>query len=1116
MLSRTIALTLLLAGASIAADSDRKPLSVEASATEVRLHWFERKPVIVERKVPNGEYQQLGIAQDGEFTDTSIDRNQIYIYRATPVSDTTAAVAVTVGPPPAGYSQVAVNPKQNNPNISAYFGQYVCMVLDQNGDPMLAYVWVNPSGAKLTPPNSDTAIYFVSWNRSTNSYNAPVQVVVTGDIESGSDYFDFNYPLALARDPVNNTLGIAYRSYSANGNTAYVNIAFSTNNGVTWTSQQPPCTTGSACQLVSQAVSTNDYRCIDLALYNGAVYEMYYVGTGGPLQLATGTETTAPSTWSIQHSYQVSGYPDVVQYYSLALDSTGTPAVVITRTNGTGTGAVPTYFWRPTANPQTIAEVMTDNGFGQGGDGDEDNYAVRLTFYGTQPIIVYNGARNASESNAQQVWLAYSTTGATWNVTNVPANDGQDGIEAPFGIAVGSLGQVMVAASYNTSGGGGCGEKTSIDLAYTTNFTTWTVCGMGGATSPSITSLYPTVRYGVNDALFVSFVEPNDGDPLPNGVYVWSQYTNPACSYSVTSDSQTVPNTAGGYSLVLNAGTNCSWVDASNASWLTITSAASGSGTATINFSAAANTTGAPRVGTLTVAGIAYTVTQSATTAINFQTVPSGLQFSVDGTTYMAPQTLTLTQAPHTIAVNSPQTGATGTQNVFASWNDAGTQSHSITVGTATATYTATFQTQYQLTISASPAGGGTVTPSTGGFYNAGASVTISAAPNSGYQFVNWTGSVAAPGSASTTVTMNAAETVTANFSSSCTIVLTPAAKTEPPTGTSTVETCPNNSGQPSCGVYPETPQSFTVTPTASCGPWTATSSVPEFLQVLSGAGGTGPGTVTFAQLTNTHNGQQSNTITVAAATGSATYTVTLAGNADNETYRQIYALYEQLLGRDPDSGGFAFWSGIGGASLGQMADDFLTSPEAFNTDFAVMAAYQAATGAAPTYTQYTVAAASIRAGAQTVPGLFNSLIGAGFTSTALYQNLLNRAPGTADGSCVASGLTQCFQTIVGYPANTTPVSAPNNEFQSTGIYQTTLAADHTNSLYMTMVYFVTVNRNPDPSGFAFWLGIANMGGPGLLFQGSAGYFYRDQILGPGTPNQGFIGSPEFQGLFAN
>ena len=66
------------------------------------------------------------------------------------------------------------------------------------------------------------------------------------------------------------------------------------------------------------------------------------------------------------------------------------------------------------------------------------------------------------------------------------------------------------------------------------------------------------------------------------------------------------------------------------------------------------------------------------------------------------------------------------------------------------------------------------------------------------------------------------------------------------------------------------------------------------------------------------------------------------------------------------------------------------------------------------------------------------------------------------------------------------------------------------------MIYFVTLSRDPDPAGLAFWTGIADGGGTGLLFQGNAGFATRIQILGPGTPNQGFIGGPEFQGLFAN
>jgi len=344
-----------------------------------------------------------------------------------------------------------------------------------------------------------------------------------------------------------------------------------------------------------------------------------------------------------------------------------------------------------------------------------------------------------------------------------------------------------------------------------------------------------------------------------------------------------------------------------------------------------------------------------------------------------------------------------------------------------------------------------------------------------------------------------------------CTLTVIPAPASLPPTGTSTVETCPNNSGQPNCGVAPEAPESFTVTPNASCGAWTATSSNPEFLRITSGATGSGIGTVSYVLLNNTHTLPQNYTITVASGSTTASYAVTEAGSGDSQTYRQVYALYEQLLGRDPDAAGFTFWTGAGGAVLGQMADSFLTSPEAFNSDFAVMAAYQAATNNPPTFAQYTAAVASIRSG-QSLITLFNSLIGSNYSATSLYQNLLGRAPGPNDLTCINSGLSQCFETIIGYPGNTTPMSTPNNEFQSTGSFST----DHSNALYVRMVYYVTVSRDPDQAGLNFWLGVANSGGPGLLFQGTAGYSTRIQILGPGTVGQGFIGSPEFLGLFAN
>jgi hypothetical protein len=505
-------------------------------------------------------------------------------------------------------------------------------------------------------------------------------------------------------------------------------------------------------------------------------------------------------------------------------------------------------------------------------------------------------------------------------------------------------------------------------------------------------------------------------------------------------------------------------------------------------------------------------------TPITIQTVPAGLQFTVDGgTAQTAPQTVSLSQGTHTIAVATPQPGTAGTQYVFASWSDGGAVSHSITVGASAATYTATFTTQYLLTTAVAPAGSGSVSASPtspSGYYNAGTSVQLTATANPGDQFSGWSGALS--GSANPqSIALNAPAGVTANFSTStgsCSITLSATSASLPPTGTSTVETCPNNSGQPNCGVTPEIPRSFTVTPAAGCGPWTATSSNAEFLQMISGSG-SGTGTVTYALLNNTHTLPQNYSITVASGSASAIYSVNEAGSGDNQVYREVYALYEQLLGRDPDPAGFAFWTGAGGAGLGQMADSFLTSPEAFNGDFLVMATYQAATGAPPTFAQYTTAVGSIRSGAQTPASLFNSLTGPGYTATTLYQNLLSRAPSAAEiDNADSAGLAQWFQTLIGYPGNVTPMSTPNDEFQSTGSYHT----DHTNALYIRMLYFVTLSRDPDPAGFTFWVGIANSGGAGLLFQGNAGYGTRIQILGPGTPNQGFIGSPEFQGLFAN
>jgi uncharacterized repeat protein (TIGR01451 family) len=166
------------------------------------------------------------------------------------------------------------------------------------------------------------------------------------------------------------------------------------------------------------------------------------------------------------------------------------------------------------------------------------------------------------------------------------------------------------------------------------------------------------------------------------------------------------------------------------------------------------------------------TVTMNAATAItaNFTSqtgvtinVPAGITYTFNGQTVTGSQTFNVAPGTYNLSTTSPQILGAGIRAVWASWSDGGAISHSVTVGSTALTITGNFTTQFQLTTAASPSNGGAVTPATG-FYDSGTVVNVSATPNSGFTFTNWSGPVANTNAASTTVTMNAARSITANF----------------------------------------------------------------------------------------------------------------------------------------------------------------------------------------------------------------------------------------------------------------------------------------------------------------------------------------------------------------
>jgi alpha-galactosidase len=152
--------------------------------------------------------------------------------------------------------------------------------------------------------------------------------------------------------------------------------------------------------------------------------------------------------------------------------------------------------------------------------------------------------------------------------------------------------------------------------------------------------------------------------------------------------------------------------------------------------------------------------------SVTVQASPLGPAFNVDGISGSTPQALTWSAgSSHTIATTSPQSSGTGTQYAWKSWSDGGTISHAVSPSGA-ATFTATFTTQYLLTASVSPSGGGSIAASPSAisaYYDAGTQVQLTATANPGCSFVSWAGGVT--GSANPQpITMSAPQAVTANF----------------------------------------------------------------------------------------------------------------------------------------------------------------------------------------------------------------------------------------------------------------------------------------------------------------------------------------------------------------
>jgi len=81
----------------------------------------------------------------------------------------------------------------------------------------------------------------------------------------------------------------------------------------------------------------------------------------------------------------------------------------------------------------------------------------------------------------------------------------------------------------------------------------------------------------------------------------------------------------------VTAQNGCGWTATSNANWLLISSAASGSGNGVVSYSVKQNLAASPRTGTINIAGQVLTVTQDGSNNCTFSISPTSKSFAKAG-----------------------------------------------------------------------------------------------------------------------------------------------------------------------------------------------------------------------------------------------------------------------------------------------------------------------------------------------------------------------------------------------------------------------------------------------------------------------------------------------------
>ena len=338
------------------------------------------------------------------------------------------------------------------------------------------------------------------------------------------------------------------------------------------------------------------------------------------------------------------------------------------------------------------------------------------------------------------------------------------------------------------------------------------------------------------------------------------------CAYTISPASAAIAATGGNGSPVsVSTTAGCAWFATSNASWITVTSGANGSGSGSVGFSVATNTGGA-RSETITIAGQSFTVTQAAATAAScaYAINPTSQLIGAEGGTG-APVAISTTPAcawsatstASWITVTSGSSGSGGGSVGFSvATNTGSARTGSITIGSETfiVMQAAAASCAYAIVPTSQSVGadGGAGTPVA---VSATAGCAWTATSNDAW-IVNTTGS----GSGSGTVGF----TVAANPGGARTGTLTIAGQTFTVTQAGVAAPCTYQITPTSTSMFANGGSTNVLVSTAAGCAWTASvNSNATWLSVISGSSGAGQGTVILGVAANKDEAR-TGTVTIA------------------------------------------------------------------------------------------------------------------------------------------------------------------------------------------------------------------------------------------------------------